>query len=160
MSKRRDPYTLDLLRDYQPPEVAPAFEPEVTKGGTLDVKIARAVSEAMARSERGREQIAASMSDYLGFYKDDGKPGVTENMLNGYASAAHVDHKITLERFVALVDATESHELLNFVCSFAGFVAVPARYAEVIRLWQTEERLAELESQRAALRGKVKGLLK
>lgn len=159
MSKRRDPYTLDLLRDYQPPEVAPVFEPEVTKGGTLDVKIARAVSEAMARSTDDRGQIAVTMSDYLGFYKDE-KPGITENMLNGYASSAHIDHKITLERFIALVDATESHELLNFVCSFAGFVAVPARYAEVIRLWQTEERLADLESQRAALRGRVKGLLK
>lgn len=159
MSRRRDPYTLDLLRDYQPPEVVPAFEPEVTKGGTLDVKIARAVSEAMTRSGCDRKQIAAAMSDYLGFFKD-GEPGVTENMLNGYASSAHVDHKITLERFIALVDATGSHELLNFVCSFAGFVAVPARYAEVIRLWQTEERLAELENQRAALRGKVKGMLK
>lgn len=153
MSKRRDPYTLDLLRDYQPPEVAPAFEPEVSKGGTLDVKIARVLSEAMSRSGKSRMQIAADMSDYLG-------QNVTENMLDCYASPARRDHKITLERFLALLDATDCFELLGFICQFSGFVAVPERYGEVIQLWQTEERLAELERKRATLRGRVGGLLK
>jgi len=153
MSKRRDPYTLDLLRDYQPPEIAPAFEPEISKGGTLDVKIARVLSEAMSRCGKSRAQIAADMSEYL-------QQTVTENMLDCYASPARRDHKITLERFIALLDATDCYELLGFVCSFSGFVAVPARYAEVIELWQTEERLSDLERKRAALRGRVGGLLK
>ncbi|MBB4955358.1 hypothetical protein H4S14_003490 [Agrobacterium vitis] len=153
MSKRRDPHTMDLFRDYQPPEVVARFAPEVSKGGTLDVKIARVLSEAMSRSGKSREQIAADMSEYL-------SQNVTENMLDCYASPARRDHKITLERFIALVDATDCFELLNFICEFSGFVAVPARYAEVIRLWQTEEKLADLERQRAALRGKVGGLLK
>lgn len=153
MTKRRDPHTLDLFRDYTPPEVVPAFEPEISKGGTLDVKISRVLSEAMARSGRTRAEIAAEMSDYL-------SQRVTENMLDCYASPARRDQKITLERFVALVDVTDCYELLNFICDFAGFVAVPARYAEVIRLWQTEERLADLERQRAALREPCWGLLK
>ncbi|MBB4953992.1 hypothetical protein H4S14_002054 [Agrobacterium vitis] len=153
MSKRRDPNTMDLFRDYQPPEVVARFAPEVSKGGTLDVKIARVLSEAMTRCGKSREQIAADMSEYL-------SQNVTENMLDCYASPARRDHKITLERFIALIDATDCFELLNFICEFSGFVAVPARYAEVIRLWQTEEKLADLERQRAALRGKVGGLLK
>lgn len=153
MTKRRDPHTLDLFRDYAPPEVVPAFEPEISRGGTLDVKISRVLSEAMARSGKTRAGIAAEMSDYL-------SQRVTENMLDCYASPARRDQKITLERLIALVDATECNELLNFICEFFGFVAVPARYAEVIRLWQTEEKLAELERHRAALRGRVGGLLK
>ncbi|MCA1492730.1 DNA transposition protein [Ensifer sp. NBAIM29] len=153
MSKRRDPDTLDLFRDYQPPEVAARFEPDVARGGTLDVKIARVLSEAMGRSGKSRAQIAAEMSDFL-------SQNVTENMLDCYASPARRDHKITLERFIALLDVTGCYELLGFVCDFAGFVAVPAKYAEVIQLWHTEERLAELERQRAALRGRVGGLLR
>ncbi|MVA26897.1 DNA transposition protein [Agrobacterium vitis] len=153
MSKRRDPDTMDLFRDYQPPEVVARFAPEVSKGGTLDVKISRVLSEAMSRCGKSRERVAAEMSDYL-------SQNVTENMLDCYASPARRDHKITLERFIALVDVTDCHELLNFVCEFSGFVAVPARYAEVIHLWQTEEQLAELERRRSALRGKVGGLLK
>ncbi|WP_275789752.1 hypothetical protein [Pararhizobium gei] len=153
MSKRRDPDTMDLFRDYQPPAVVARFEPDVAKGGTLDVKIARVLSEAMAMSGKPRDTIAAEMSDYLG-------QRVTENMLDVYASPARRDQKITVERFIALIDATGCYELLNFLCEFSGFVAVPARYAEVIQLWQTEERLADLERQRAALRGRVGGLLK
>jgi hypothetical protein len=153
MSKRRDPNTMDLFHDYQPPEVAARFEPNVAKGGTQDVKIARVISEAMSRSGKSRGQIAAEMSDYL-------SQNVTENMLDCYASPARRDHKITLERFIALIDVTGCHELLGFVCEFSGFVAVPSRYAEVIQLWQTEERLAELERRRSALRGRVGGLLK
>lgn len=154
MSKRRDPHTLDLWRDWTPPEdVSVRFEPDVAKGGTLDVKIARVLSEAMSRSGKPRAQIAKEMSNFLG-------QSVTENMLDCYASPARRDHKITLERFIALLDVTGCNELLGFVAEFVGFVAVPARYAEVIQLWQTEERLADLERQRATLRGRVGGLLK
>lgn len=153
MSKRRDPDTMDMFRDYRPPEVVARFDPDVAKGGTLDVKIARVLSEAMSRCGKSRAVIAAEMSDYL-------SQNVTENMLDCYASPARRDHKITLERFIALIDVTGCHELLTFLAEFSGFVAVPARYAEVIQLWQTEERLADLERQRAALRGRVGGLLK
>jgi len=154
MVKRRDLDTMDMFRDWTPPaDVAPRFEPDVSRGGTLDVKIARVLSEAMSRSGKSRSLIAMEMSDFLG-------QNVTENMLDCYASPARRDHKITLERFIALLDVTGCNELLNFVADFVGFVAVPARYSEVITLWQTEERLAELERQRAALRGKVGGLLK
>jgi hypothetical protein len=151
MTKRRDPHTLDLWRDWTPPEdVAARFEPEVAKGGTLDVKIARVLSEAMSRSGKSRAEIAAQMSDYLG-------QNVTENMLDCYASPARRDHKITLERFIALLDATACYELLGFVAEFVGFVAVPERYSEIIQLWETEERMADLERQRVTLRGRVGG---
>ena len=105
----------------------------------------------MKQSGKSRAAIAEEMTAYIG-----DKP-VTENMLECYASPARRDHRITLERFIALVEVTGCHELLGFVCGFAGFVAVPERYAEVIRLWQTEEQLDRLERQRLALRGKIGG---
>lgn len=149
--KRRDLDTMDLFRDYQPPEVAARFGPDIARGGTLDVRIANVLSEAMTRSGKPRAQIAAEMSDWLG-------QRISENMLDQYASPARRDQKITLERFIALIEATGCHELIGFVAEPSGFVAVPGRYAEIIQLWQTEERLAELERQRAALRGRVGGL--
>ena len=105
----------------------------------------------MKQSGKSRAAIAEEMTAYIG-----DKP-VTENMLECYASPARRDHRITLERFIALVEVTGCYELLGFVCGFAGFVSVPERYAEVIRLWQTEEQLDRLERQRLALRGKIGG---
>lgn len=152
MTRRgKDTMTLDLFRDWNPPEVAVNFSEEVTKGGSLDVKIARAVSEAMQRCGKPREQIAEEMSDYLG------GQNVTANMLDTYASPARRDHKITLERLIALVNVTECHDLLGFVCGFSNFIAIPERYGEIIELWLTEEQMSAMENHRASLRGRVKG---
>lgn len=155
MAKRRDEGTLDLFRDYEPPEVTVGLEPEITKGGTLDVKIARAISHAMQECHRkhgkDREQIAEEMSEYLG------GQNVTVHMLNTYASPARRDHKITLERLIALVDVTGCHELLGFVADFSNFVVVPKRYAEIIHLWIAEEEKEKMDRHLTMLRSKVKG---
>ncbi len=152
MVKRRDGGTLDLFRDYEPPEVTVGLEPEITKGGTLDVKIARAISHSMQKSGMDRIEIAQKMSDYLG------GQNVTENMLNTYASPARRDHKITLERLIALVDVTGCHELLGFVAGFSDFVVVPKRYAEIIHLWIAEEEKEKMDRHLTMLRSKVKGM--
>jgi len=68
--KRRDPHTIDIFRDYTPPEVVARMEPDVAGRGSLDLQISRVVSEVMARSEKSRAEIAADMSDYLGFPAD------------------------------------------------------------------------------------------
>ncbi len=61
MAKQRDTRTLDLFRDYEPPEAR--LDPEITRGGTLDVKIARALSHAMYESDKTRAVIAEEMSE-------------------------------------------------------------------------------------------------
>jgi len=156
VKRRQDNTTMDLFRDYQPPEVTVDFEAEITKGGTLDVKIARAVSHAMQECERtygkNRKQIAQEMSEYL-------DQRVTKNMLNTYASPAREDHKITLERLIALVEVTGSHGLLGFVAGFSDFVVVPKRYAEIIELWVAEEEKTKMDRHLTMLRSKVKGLI-
>lgn len=151
MKKRRDTLTLDIFRDYTPVEVAARIDPDVSKGGTLDVKIARVLAHAMQKSDMSRAQIADAMSDHLG-------QRVTENMLDCYASSARRDHKITLERFIALLEVTDCYELLAFVCDFAGFVAVPERYADIIEIWREDREIEERTRRRDALAGRVRGL--
>lgn len=151
MPKRRDTETLDLWRDYQPQEVAARIDPDVTKGGTLDVKICRVVKLAMDKYGKGRAAIAEEMSEYL-------DQRVTENMLDCYASPARKDHKITLERFIALLEVTECYDLLAFVCGFAGYVAVPERYADIIEIWREDQEIEARTRRRDSLMGRVKGL--
>lgn len=151
MKKRRDNLTLDLWRDYTPVEVAAHIDPDVSKGGTLDVKIARVLAHAMQKSEMSRADIAEAMSEHLG-------QRVTENMLDSYASPARRDHKITLERFIALLEVTNRYELLAFVCEFAGFVAVPERYADIIEIWREDREIEERTRRRDALAGRIRGI--
>ena len=47
MAKLRDPNTLDMFTDWQPPVVAVNLPPEVTNGGNLGSQIARAVGRTL-----------------------------------------------------------------------------------------------------------------
>ena len=141
MSKRRDPNTMDLFRDYETPDTMIArCDPEILRGGTgatLDVKISRAVAVAMDRSEKSREQIAEEMTAYL-----DGRR-VSKDMLDAYASPGREDHRITLERFMALAKVTNPYPLLAFVCEAYGFVAVPQKYSKIVDAWHRKRVLDE-----------------
>lgn len=141
-----DKNTGDLFTDYQPPA---RIAPEVTKGGTLDVKIARALSHAMKGKDRAK--IAVEMGDFLGGQR------VTENMLDTYASPARRDHKITLERFIALAAVLDSEGLVNFVTGFAGFVAMPEKYEPIIERHYAEEAVQRLQRHIKSLDGKIGG---
>lgn len=152
MSRRRDPFTLDIFRDYEPPvDMVVRHDPEQAKGGTLDVQISRALSVAMERSGKSRDVIAAEMSEYLG-------QRVSKDMLDGYASPARREHKITLERLIAMVDATGSNELLAFVTSFFGMVIMPDKYSEIIDLWRRERAIEEHTRAREVLLGRLGAL--
>jgi hypothetical protein len=152
MTRRRDPFTLDIFRDYEPPaDVVVRHDGEVSKGGTLDVQISRILSVAMERSGKSRDVIAEEMSAFLGHR-------VSKDMLDGYASPARRDHKITLERFIALIDVTDSRELLAFVCSFSGMVIVPEKYSEIIELWRRERAIEEHTRARDTLLSNLRGL--
>jgi len=163
MVRRRDFGTIDMFGDYTPPEpVAAKLDPDLTKGGTLDVQISRIVGHALNASGKTRAQIAAEMSEYLGFppEKSGDRPNgaVTENMLDTYASPARREHKITLERFIALIEVTGCYDLLDFVCRPSGFVAVPERYADIIEIWREDREIEERTRRRDALVGRVRGL--
>ncbi len=143
MPKPRDPNTLDMFTDWQPPQVAVTLPPEVTTGGNLASQIARAVSRALKASELSREQIAEAMAGYLG-------EEVSKNMLDAYASEARESHRITLERFVALIHVTGQHGLLGFVAEQFDLVVVPERYSDLIELHFIEEQERALAARKSA----------
>lgn len=152
MTRRRADFgTIDMFRDFSPPEtVAAQLDHEMTGGGSLDMKIARAIAHAMAESGKSRAQIAEEMGNYL-------DQRVTENMLDVYASQARRDHKITLERFIALIEVTGCYDLLALVCAPAGFVAVPQQYEAVIRKHQLKEVRDRLDREEQAIDAQLKG---
>ena len=99
--KASNPAQMDLFTDWTPPKYAAELPAETTRGGTLDTQIARAISHALSESDMSREEVAKGMSDYLG-------AEVTRNMLDAYSSQARSEHKITLERFIALIEVTRN----------------------------------------------------
>jgi hypothetical protein len=143
---RRDRLTPDLFA-WQPPKVAVGFGEGALAGNELGSKISRAVKLALEASEMSRAQIAERMSEELG-------RSVSIDMLDKYASEAAEGHKITLERFIALITATECLDLVGFVAGLFGLVAVPDRYASLIELHLIEEHEAELARRKEAVQAR------
>jgi hypothetical protein len=129
---------------WQPEPVAVNFAEEV-RGGSLSSQISRAVALALRLCGQPRETVAAAMSAYLG-------EKVSRAMLDAYASEARADHRISLERFIALIEATGRFELLGFVAKNFGHSVVPDRYAAIIELHLIEEHEQALAERKAVLR--------
>ncbi|GAA0600294.1 hypothetical protein [Paenochrobactrum glaciei] len=151
MSKRRDPLTKDLF-EYQPPKVAVRYEEGVTGRGTLDNQIARLISRALrdARDDgNNRADVAANMSRYLG-------RSISTAMLDKWASEASDEHRIPLDAFVALVDATGAKELLGFVPGMFNLTVIENEYADLIEDKLLEDHIEELVARRQVLSAKRK----
>lgn len=151
MSKRRDPLTKDLF-EYQPPKVAVRYDDGVTGRGSLDNQIARLISRALrdARDDGNpRTDIAISMSRYLG-------RSISSSMLDKWASEASDEHRIPLDAFIALVDATGAKELLGFVPAMFGLTVIENEYADLIEDKLLEDHIEELMARRQVLSAKRK----
>ena len=148
MAKPRDTLTLDLF-EWQPPQVAVRMPAETVRGGTLRTQIARAVSQALKECDRSRDEVAAAMSDYL-------NQEVSKNMLDAYASPSRDEHHISLERFVALIEATGSYGLLGFVADHFDHVVVPSKYSDLIELHMVEEQIERQTQRKQALQARWK----
>lgn len=146
MARRRDPLTKDLF-SWEPPQVAVGYSAEVTGRGPLDNRIARLIGQALrdARDEGlNRTEIAARMSDFL-------KRQVSEAMLNKWSSEGSDQHRIPLDAFIALVQATGVKNLLGFVPGEFGLTVIEDDYAELIEAQLLDEHLEEMQARRAAL---------
>tara|TARA_R110002020_G_scaffold15555_37_gene55465 strand:- start:3736 stop:4194 length:459 start_codon:yes stop_codon:yes gene_type:complete len=145
---RGDTRTLDLL-DWQPPKVAVGFEDEI-RAASLDAKIAKALARAIRESGKTRPAIAKDMSLQLG------RP-VSVSTIDAYTSEAKEGHRIPLDRFIALIHATGSVDLLGWLAEEFGYVVVPAQYRDLIELHFIRERRREIEDREAALEARWKG---
>lgn len=151
MARRRDTMTADLFA-WEPPQVAAGYSEDVAGRGALDNRIARSISRAMKDArDRGlqRADVARTMSEFLG-------RTVSEDTLNKWASEASGQHRISLDAFIALIEATGAHELMGLVTNGFGFVAVPERYRDLIELHLIEEHEREIAARRQALEARVR----
>ena len=143
--KSRDRFTADLF-DWQPPKVAVGFEADLS-GNRLGSRISRAVSLALKECGKSRAEVAEAMSSELGY-------PVSADMLDAYASEAKESHRITLERFVALVTTTGCLDLLGFVAGLFDHVVVPGRYQSLIELHLIEEHEKDLARMKQTVEAK------
>jgi len=152
MIKRRDDrHTLELF-DWEPPQVAAGYGPEVAGRGGLSQQISRLVAQALrdaADQGTARADIAAALTKSL-------QRRVSTDMLNKWSSEAGDEHRIPLDAFIALVEATGANDLLGFAPARFGFAVVPAKYAGIIEMHLLEEQEAQLAARKAALAAKWK----
>lgn len=151
MAKRRgDNRTEDLL-DWRPPIVASEFaEPDrVNVRDTAD-RIARAVSETLRESDLDRDTIAAAMSEITG-------ETVSKAVLDAYASVAKGSHRISLERALALVEATGNPNLLAHELKRLGWAVIPVRFVAAAEDAILDDQIHTLKLRQRAKRRTWKG---
>lgn len=146
MARHRDPLTKDLFA-WQPPQIGVGYSGEVTGRGPLDNKIARLVSHALrdAREDGvSRAEVARRMSAYLG-------RSISEAMLNKWSSEGSEDHRIPLEAFIGLVQATGNKQLLGFAPGEFGLTVIESEYADLIEERLLDDHIEEMQARRQAL---------
>ena len=151
MSKYRDPLTKDLF-SWEPPKVAVGYGSDVTGRGPLDSKIARLIGQSLrdARDDgMTRADVARQMSAYLG-------RSISEAMLNKWASEGSDEHRIPLDAFIGLVQATGMRDLLGFVPGEFGLTVIENEYAELIEERLLEDHIEEMQARKQVLAARRK----
>lgn len=146
---RGDSLTGDLL-NWEPPKVAAGFDAGTIRGSRLASQISQAVALALKQSDLSRAEIAAAMSAELGYQ-------ISENMLANYASEGAEAHKITLERFIALITVTGCTDLLGFVAERFNQVVVDRKYQSIINVHLAKEVRKKIDQFEAAETAKLMG---
>ncbi|WP_374627510.1 hypothetical protein [Devosia sp.] len=136
----RDRITLDLFRDFEPPEVVARFPAEQVRAETLAGKLSRAVKATLDAFAKSRGDTALAMTEFLG-------EDCSKTMLDKYASQG-AEHSISAARLAALVAVTGDPRPLNALLESIGLIVVPKRYEWLIRRERARElqRLAEQEA--------------
>lgn len=150
-SRHRDPLTKDLF-EWQPPKVAVGYGDEVIGRGRLDNRIARLIGQALRDAKddgQSRSAVAKAMSDYLG-------RTISEAMLNKWSSEGSEDHRIPLDAFVAVVEATGAKDLLGFVPGMFGLTVIESEYAELIEERLLDDHIEEMQARRQVLSARRK----
>jgi len=146
MARHRDPLTKDLFT-WEPPKVAVGYGAEVTGRGPLDNRIARLIGQALrdARDDGlTRAEVAKRMTAFL-------RRPISEAMLNKWSSEGSEDHRIPLDAFIGLVEATGAQALLGFVPGEFGLTVIENEYAELIEERLLDDHIEEMQARRQML---------
>ena len=114
----------------------------------LDRQICEAVGTILASDGRRREVIAAEMSILL----DD---EVSRAMLDAYSSPAREGHRISLTRFLALVQVTKRHDLLDQVLRPIGAGVLVGEEVHTARIGQLELMIIAMQQELKAVKNKA-----
>lgn len=137
------PQQPDLL-SWEPPQTALAFDEREVRGSTQSARIARAIAVALKECGKPRRQVARAMSEYLG------EP-VSEAMLDAYASVARETHRMSVERYLALVHATGDRRLLELLAQPQGWAVIQRCHLPLIDAAILRDREEALRKQRKQL---------
>lgn len=148
----RDRHRRDLTA-WEAEPVTIGYGDDVAGRGSLSNRIARLIGRALRDAKddgTSRAEVAERMAETLG-------RKITEAQLDKWASEAAEEHRMPLDAFVALIEATEQHRLLGFLPEAFGYAVVPARYVDLIELQMLEDHERAVAERKSALRAKVRG---
>ncbi len=147
MAPKRDTFSLDLFRDYQPEPVVERFPDDQVKAWSMAGRLSKAIALSIEESGMTREDIAAAMSDIT-------KTSVSKALLDAYTSQAKENNQISAVRLAALVAITGDARPLNVLLEEAGLIVIPRKYEALLKrerarelreLLEREERSADAE---------------
>lgn len=143
MARKRDSFSLDLFRDYQPEPVVERFADDQVKAWSLAGKLAKAVALTIEESGMTREQIATDLSEVT-------KSTVSKATLDAYTSQAKEQNQISAVRLAALVAITGDARALNVLLEEAGLIAIPKKYEALLKRERARELRVLLEREEQA----------
>jgi len=133
--KRKPALSADQLAFSFAPAPVPSSEGALA---ALERQTASAVAQILKDEPRDRYTVAAAVSRLLG---DD----VSKLMLDAYASEARDSHNISLARFLALIAATDRHDVLNALLNKIGCAVLVGEEVYLAEIGHLESQKRELE---------------
>ncbi|HEX7821071.1 MAG TPA: hypothetical protein VF463_10680 [Sphingobium sp.] len=144
--KRRPSFTADqLIFTFDAP--APARAESSLAG--MQKMVAAAVGRILHEDERNRHQIAARMSELL-------DETVSKSMLDGYSSEAREEFSISFHRLLALIAATDRHDVLDALIRPIGGAVLVGEEIHTAQLGHLDRQIAELRARRKHIEGSAR----
>ncbi|WP_440411077.1 hypothetical protein [Neorhizobium petrolearium] len=140
---RRDAFTIDLFKDYQPAPVVDRFSDEQVKAWSMAGRLAKAIALTMEESGLTREEIAAQMSEIT-------KSSVSKATLDAYSSQAREQNQIPAVRLAALIAITGDARAFNVLLEEAGLIVVPKKFEALLKRERARELREQLEREERA----------
>lgn len=145
MTKRRASISPNQLGFTFEPPVPARREAELAG---LDRVIAATVSIILKEDARSRDEIAGAMSALSG-------ETVSKTMLDAYASEAREAHNISAHRLLALIAATDRHDLLDGLVRRIGAALLVGEEIATAELGHIDSQMARLKARRKAVAARV-----